>query len=84
MDKSVAILPSYERFTDLLAEKLPHEILAFRLSEEEQELAQDLVDKNSAGTLTEEEASMLDQMAKLDSLVSLLKVKAMLVLRERS
>ena len=51
------------------------EIAAFRLSEMAQERLRELLYKNSAGELTQEENRTLDQMLLLDDIVSLIRVR---------
>ncbi|MCA0456788.1 MAG: hypothetical protein LCI00_22640 [Chloroflexi bacterium] len=70
-------LPVYDKLLDFLVEKAtPAEILSFQVSDEEKELAQDLVERKSAGLLTSSEEGMLEQMAEFDLLVTILKAKA--------
>ena len=71
------LVPSYERFLDRVVESMtPEEILAFRVSAEEQERADELLDKNNSGTLTWEERVELEQMLEFDEFVTLLKLRA--------
>lgn len=78
------LLPLYDEFLDYLVEKAsPEEILAFKASPEAQAYAHELLDKNNEGTLTAEEASVLQQMADFERMMTLLKAKALKALRER-
>ena len=71
------LVPSYERFLDRVVETMtPEEILAFRVSEEEQERAGELLDKNNEGELTAEEKAELEQMLKFEEFMTLLKIRA--------
>lgn len=73
--------PVYDEFLNYLVEKAtPNEILAFQVSDQAQERAIDLVERNNAGTLTSEEVVELEQMRQFDRLVSLLKSKALAAL----
>jgi hypothetical protein len=76
---AVASIPSvYDAFLDYLVEKAtPEEILAFKVSSEAEERISDLLERQSAGQLTPEEAVELEYMRRFDSLVSLLKAKAL-------
>ena len=49
------------------------EIARFRLSEEAQERLSELLRRNAAGVLTEDEEQELDQMVLLDDIVSLIR-----------
>ncbi|GDY20546.1 hypothetical protein LBMAG56_18910 [Verrucomicrobiota bacterium] len=54
----------------------PDEIVAFRPSPAQIERARDLLHRGSAGVLTANEQAELDEMAHLDTLVTLLKAAA--------
>lgn len=76
-------LAIYGKLLDYLVEKAtPQEILAFEVSEQDKEYAQELVEHNSAGTLTPQEAAHLEQMAEFNLLVTTLKAKAMKALQQ--
>lgn len=71
------LVPSYERFLDRVVESMtPEEILAFQVSEAEQQRAEELLDKNNEGQLTAEERVELEQMLQFEELMTLLKVRA--------
>ncbi|MBZ0300534.1 MAG: hypothetical protein K8J31_12370 [Anaerolineae bacterium] len=71
------LVPSYERFLDRVVETMtPEEILAFRVSDEEQQRADDLLDRNNEGELTTEEKAELEQMLQFEELMTLLKIRA--------
>ncbi len=75
---SVNLLPLYDEFLDYLIEKAtPQEILAFRASPEAQATAQDLIERNNAGTLTPDETRVLNQMLEFERMMSVLKAKAL-------
>ena len=70
-----SLAPVYDRFLDFLVEKAtPQEILAFTIPESERERALVLLDKRDTGSLTLEEAIELDQMQRVDQLISALKL----------
>ena len=76
------VAPKFFSVTDvflnyLLEKATPEEILGFQVSDEEKEYAQELIERKSAGTLTSEEAVQLDQMTEFNSLVMVLKAKAL-------
>lgn len=78
---SVHLSPVYDNFLEFLVEKAtPQEILAFKISEEEQQRAIELLERNNAGTITPEERQELEQMQKTDALITLLKAKALAAL----
>jgi hypothetical protein len=77
------LVPSYERFLDRVVETMtPEEILAFRVSEAEQQRAEELLDKNNEGEITAEERVELEQMLEFEELVTLLNVRAAYQLRK--
>ncbi len=50
------LVPSYERFLDRVVESMtPEEILAFKVTEEEQKRVNELLDRNNENPLTEQE-----------------------------
>lgn len=71
--------------TDFLAsDPTPEEIVAYRLPDDLQARAHELLERNSEGQLTfDEEQEMYDFM-RADEMMSLLKAKARLKLRDRS
>jgi hypothetical protein len=80
---ATTLLPSYDRLISHIVEKWsPEEILAFQVSDEEQERAEYLLDQNNEGRLTSEEYAELQQMLHFDRLVSLFKAKAAYALSE--
>jgi len=79
---SVNLLPLYDEFLDYLIEKAtPQEILAFQASPEAQATAQDLIERNNAGTLTPDETRVLNQMLEFERMMSVLKAKALKAVR---
>lgn len=77
------LVPSYERFLDRVVETMtPEEILAFRVSDEEQERVDELLDRNNENQLTEAEQRELEQIAQFEELMTLLKVRAAYKLKQ--
>jgi hypothetical protein len=67
----------FEMLIEYLAEKAtPEEILAFKLPEHIQDRAHELLDANSAGTLTIEQRAELDEFMQFDRFMMRLKAKA--------
>ena len=76
------VVSVYDEFLEYLASKAtPEEILAFRASEMAQQRADELTERNKAGTLTTEEAVELEQMLRFNRLVTMLKTKAVKALK---
>ena len=74
---AVDIVSVYDEFLEYLAQRAtPEEILAFKASEDAQKRAEELTERNKAGTLTLAEATELDQMLRFNRLVVMLKAKA--------
>lgn len=70
--------PAYDEFLDYLVSKASaEEILAFKPSEVTQERADYLTEQNKSNSLTPEEKFELEQLMEFDSLVSVLKAKAL-------
>ncbi len=68
----------YEDLLDLLAESADAgRVLAFRLSPAKQARLDDLLEKNRAGALSEEEAAELDDFERFEHIVRLLKARLM-------
>lgn len=75
-------ISTYDDFITFILERIPPEdILAFNVSDEEQEYAIDLLEKNSEGTLTEEELADLQTMRDLDRFIGVLKARALAKLK---
>ncbi|NDJ77639.1 MAG: hypothetical protein GYB65_15415 [Chloroflexi bacterium] len=75
---TVNMLPLFNELLDYLVDKAtPQEILAFKESPEAQAHAQDLLERQSAGTLSLEDAQILEQMEQVERLMSVLKAKAL-------
>ena len=71
----------YDELIDYLVEKAtPQIIIAFQVSDEAQERADYITERNKNGELTPEESTELEQMLELNGLVGMLKAKALLVL----
>jgi hypothetical protein len=81
---SMTLLPLYDEFLNLVVEKVtPEAILAFKASPEAQAEAQELLERNSAGTLTPDEEYRLKEMANFERMMALLKSKALVALRQK-
>ena len=77
--------PTHIDFLDYLLERAdPEDVLAYQASEEEQERAFDLLEKNNAGTLTPDEEMELARMQEINRLVKLLKVRAFETLQHKA
>jgi hypothetical protein len=76
---AVANLPSiYDAFLDYLVEKAtPQEILAFKVTDDAEYRITELLERQNAGVLTPDETTELEHMRRFDSLVSVLKTKAL-------
>jgi hypothetical protein len=67
----------YDELLNFLIERAtPEEILSFKPSEKAEGRAEDLLDRNNAGTLTPEETLELQQMLYFDRKTSVLKAQA--------
>jgi hypothetical protein len=75
---AVAHMPTtFDKFLDeIVAKMTPKEILAFQLSEAEQDRIDDLLDRNNEGDLTAVEKGELQQIVELERIMGLLKAKA--------
>jgi hypothetical protein len=79
------VFAAYDRLLDEIVQKMtPEDILALRASDDEQARAVDLLVRRSAGTLTPDEQTELDQIAQFDRLVGLLKARAAAALRQET
>lgn len=73
--------PVYDELLDLLAESADVDrLLAFRLSRDRQAHLDELLEKNRAGTLSDDETAELDEFERVEHLVRLLKAR---LLRKR-
>ncbi len=73
----------HDEFLEYLIEKVtPAEILAFQPSAVAIARADALLDRSSEGTLTTDKRAELDQMLKMDRLVSVLKARALATLSD--
>jgi len=71
--------------TDFLATNpTPEEIVAYRLPDDLQERAHELLDRNSEDILTPEEREEMFDFVRVDQLMSLLKIKMRLKLKDSS
>ncbi len=60
------------------------EIAAYRLPNELQDRAHQLLDKSRSGSLTDEERAEMDQFRQIDHLLTLIKAKARLKLQKQA
>lgn len=74
----------YDDFLDFIFERAtPEEILAHEASPEAQQRAIELLERGSAGELTEEEKIELEEMLYVDRMVSVLKARALAALNKK-
>lgn len=74
--------PSYDNLLDFLVKKAtPKEILAFELSPQELQQAEELSEKSKAGRLSEEEAYQLEKMLQAELLIGALRARALVMLK---
>ncbi|MBI1259746.1 MAG: hypothetical protein GC204_19945 [Chloroflexi bacterium] len=72
------MLSVYRELINHLADHVsPEDILAFHISDSEQQRAEELTERNKAGQLTSEETRELVEMIEFDELLSFLKAKAL-------
>jgi hypothetical protein len=75
----------FGEITDFLATNpTPEEIVAYRLPEDLQARAHELLDKNGEGELTPEEYNEMVDFARIDNMMTLLKAKMRLKLKKAS
>jgi hypothetical protein len=76
---------SYEEIVDLFARGASSaEVLAFRPSVETQKRVRDLLERNAADELTEEEATELERFGELEHLMQLIKARAQEYLKTKT
>ena len=74
--ESTPIRTVFGEITDFLATNpTPEAIIAYRLPDDLQARAHELLDKNSAGDLTDEEHRDMMDFVRVDQMMSLLKIK---------
>jgi hypothetical protein len=77
-------LPVYMEFIDLIASgTTPEDIVNFRPSQEAQQRLSELLQRNSEGRITTEEAEELEEFMLYERMATLAKAKARLVLANR-
>ncbi len=77
--------PAFDTFADYLLQKLnPQELLDFQVSQEDQEYARNLIERNNAGTLSAEEENDVQQILQFERMMTVLKSKALLALSGKS
>ena len=75
----------YDEIIDLFARGAsPAEVAAFHPSEEVQERIRFLLERNSAGELTEEEAAELELFGELEHMMQLVKIRAQEYLKTKT
>lgn len=80
----VELGPIFQELLDFLVEKAsPQELLTFSVSEDAQKRADELTEKNKAGSLTAQEQAELEQMLEFDLFVTALKARAIKALKHR-
>ncbi len=67
----------------LVSAPAPEQIIAFHASGQAQEQLRMLLDRNRNGTLTEREKAELNEMSQVDHFFTLIKARAMKVLKDR-
>jgi hypothetical protein len=73
----------FSEITDFLATNpTPEEIIAYRLPDDLQVRAHELLDKNGEGELTSEEYNEMMDFARIDNMMTLLKAKMKLKLKK--
>jgi len=76
---------AYDEIIDLFARGTsPAQILAFRPSQQTQARVRYLLERNKAGTWTEEEAAELERFGEMEHLMQLVKARAYLHAQSRS
>jgi hypothetical protein len=76
---------SYDEIVDLFARGASSaEVLAFRPSPEMQDRVRDLLQRNAADELTEEEAAELERFGELEHLMQLIKARAQEYLKTKT
>jgi len=79
---SLQFHPAHDSILDFLVEKAtPQEILAFKVSDAEQQRTIELLDKQDEGTLTPQEEAELEAIRKMDLLYIALRARALRALR---
>jgi hypothetical protein len=75
----------YDEIIDLFARGASSaEVLAFRPSPETQERVRDLLERNAAGELTEEEVAELERFGEIEHLMQLVKARAQEYLKTKT
>ena len=76
---------TYDEIVDLFARGASTaEVLAFRPSQETQERVRELLERNAAAELTEEEAAELERFGELEHLMQLVKARAQEYLKPKT
>lgn len=72
----MALIPAYRELVDLIARLNPALILSYKITEETLARVQELVLKQSAGTLSAEEEAELSYFVYLENMLGLAKAQA--------
>jgi uncharacterized protein YciU (UPF0263 family) len=73
----------YDDFLEFLIDKVtPEDILSYQAPDELQARAIELLERSSEGELTSEEQAELDEMARVDRLVGVIKARALAALKK--
>lgn len=76
------IVTPQQEFIDFLIQKIsPQELIAFKASPEAQEHTRLLIERQSAGLLTEEETAEIEQIRQFERLFALVKARALKALQ---
>jgi hypothetical protein len=76
---------AYDQFLEYLATKVtPADILAFQAAPQDQERLNALTEKNKTGVLTPDESAELDEMLAFNRLMTLLKTRAYVAIKQDS
>ena len=79
------LAPAYNNLLDYLVTiSDPHRLLAFELTPEQLQRAEELTDKNKMGRLSPDEAAELDQMMEVEMLIAGLRARALANLKKQS
>jgi hypothetical protein len=82
---SLPVERSYDEIVDLFARgPSSAEVLAFRPSPETQERVRELLERNAADELTDEEAAELEHFGKLEHLMQMIKARAQEYLKTKT
>ena len=79
---AIPTAPMLDEFLSFVLERpTPEQIMAYRVSPDVQNRINELLERNSAGTMTDSERRELDEHIRFDRMMSLLKAKALVAIR---